>query len=93
LAKKASRQTANNKGVIMCKKEIIIKGLETLALKGTIPFCRSCFKKALAGRCLQCGTDDLMRLHEGQAVSMGWIGILLTPYYTVDKIDYLNFCY
>ena len=55
----------------MCKKETIIKRLETLALKGTIPFCRSCFKKAPTGRCPQCKTDDLMKLHEETGCEYG----------------------
>lgn len=36
--------------------------LEQLALKRSKPFCYSCYKEALTGRCECCGSDDLMRL-------------------------------
>ena len=55
----------------MYKKETIIKRLEALAFQGTIPFCYSCYIKAPTGRCPNCGTDDLMRLHEETGCEYG----------------------
>lgn len=44
----------------MDKKEIETN-LEKIAFARTTPFCYSCYEKAPSGRCLTCGSDDLMR--------------------------------
>ena len=49
--------------------------LEKLAFKKTMPFCYSCYSKAPTGRCVQCGSDDLMRELAGEGVEYGvdWV--------------------
>ncbi len=56
------------------KDEIQTK-LESLAFKKTIPFCYGCYKDAPSGRCLACGSDDLMRKLPGVGVEWGtsWV--------------------
>ena len=56
------------------KTEIEIK-LETLAFESTIPFCYACYIEAPTGKCLSCGSDDLMRLLSGIGVEYGteWV--------------------
>lgn len=59
----------------MSKKEIIYKGLTTLAFQESIPFCYGCYIKAPTGRCDNCGSDDLMRLIKGVGCEYGteWV--------------------
>ena len=38
----------------------IQKKLETLAYNRSKPFCYGCYEEAPSGRCLSCGSDDLM---------------------------------
>lgn len=53
----------------------ILEQLKTLALKKSIPFCYGCYKEAPTGRCVSCGSDDLMRLLPGVGCEWGtdWI--------------------
>jgi hypothetical protein len=53
----------------------ILKALESLAIASTKPFCYGCYKEAPNGRCLTCGSDDLMRLMEGVGCEYGvdWV--------------------
>ena len=46
--------------------------LETIAHKRTIPFCYLCYVDAPLGRCVRCGTDDLMRHLPGIGVEYGY---------------------
>jgi hypothetical protein len=56
-------------------KDELTKRLNTLALKVSRPFCYTCYKDALSGRCVTCGSDDLMRHLPGNGVEYGtgWI--------------------
>ena len=49
--------------------------LKAVASKKSIPFCYGCYKEARTGRCLNCFSDDLMRLVEGVGVEYGieWV--------------------
>jgi hypothetical protein len=49
--------------------------LTQLAMKRSTPFCYGCYKEALTGRCESCGSDDLMRLVQGDGCEYGtdWI--------------------
>lgn len=49
--------------------------LESVAFKRSKPFCYSCYKEAPSGRCLTCGSDDLMRLVPGVGCEWGvdWV--------------------
>lgn len=53
----------------------ILEQLKRLALKKSIPFCYGCYKEAPTGRCVSCGSDDLMRLLPGVGCEWGtdWI--------------------
>lgn len=53
----------------------ILEQLKELALKKSIPFCYGCYKEAPTGRCVSCGSDDLMRLLPGVGCEWGtdWI--------------------
>ena len=46
--------------------------LEKIADKRTIPFCYLCYIDAPQGRCVRCGTDDLMRHLPGVGVEYGY---------------------
>ena len=46
--------------------------LEKIADKRTIPFCYLCYINAPQGRCVRCGTDDLMRHLPGVGVEYGY---------------------
>lgn len=56
-------------------KQELLDRLNAIALKVSRPFCYSCYKDALTGRCLTCGSDDLMRHLPGSGVEYGteWI--------------------
>ncbi len=56
-------------------KDELMKRLNALAFKVSHPFCYCCYKDAPSGRCLTCGSDDLMRHLPGVAVEYGteWI--------------------
>ena len=56
-------------------KTEIQEKLEQLALKKSIPFCYSCYRQARTGRCITCGSDDLMRELPGVGCEYGtdWI--------------------
>ena len=49
--------------------------LKQLALKRSIHFCYQCYERAPSGRCLKCGSDDLMSEYPGHGVEYGqeWI--------------------
>lgn len=49
--------------------------LKSVAFKRSKPFCYSCYKEAPSGRCLTCGSDDLMRLVPGVGCEWGvdWV--------------------
>ena len=51
------------------------EGLQKLAFERTTPFCYHCYKDAPTGRCLTCGSDDLMRHMKGIGVEYGtdWV--------------------
>jgi hypothetical protein len=92
-------KTERNKETKM-KTEIETK-LEELALKKTIPFCYGCYKDAPTGRCITCGSDDLMRHLPAVGVEYGtdWVikNILeeeLTPV-DLDSAfeDFMRECY
>ncbi len=53
----------------------IHKKLKELAYKRSIPFCYQCYAEAPTGRCVTCGSDDLMRLLPGVGCEYGtdWI--------------------
>ena len=55
--------------------EELQKRLEAVAWKMSKPFCYGCYKEAPSGRCLACGSDDLMRLVDGVGVEygIGWV--------------------
>ena len=46
--------------------------IEKIAHKRTIPFCYLCYIDAPSGRCVRCGTDDLMRHLPGVGVEYGY---------------------
>lgn len=56
-------------------KEELMNRLTALAFKATRPFCYGCYKDAPSGRCLTCGSDDLMRHLPGVGVEYGteWV--------------------
>lgn len=56
-------------------KSEIYKQLEQLAFARTIPFCYGCYIEAPTGCCLNCGSDDLMRLIPGVGCEYGvdWV--------------------
>ncbi|MBL7688758.1 MAG: hypothetical protein JNJ49_12055 [Bdellovibrionaceae bacterium] len=66
----------------------IKKQLEELAYKRSIPFCYSDYMECPSGRCLKCGSDDLMRLVPGVGCEWGieWViqHILETELEAVD---------
>lgn len=51
------------------------KRLQAAALKASHPFCYGCYKRAETGKCLTCGSDDLMREVPGVGVEYGtaWV--------------------
>jgi hypothetical protein len=51
------------------------KRLEKLAYKKTIAFCYGCYVQAPLGKCVRCGSDDLMRELAGEGVEYGvdWV--------------------
>lgn len=53
----------------------IQKRLKSIAFKRTIPFCYGCYREAPSGRCITCGSDDLMRLLPGEGCEYGteWV--------------------
>jgi hypothetical protein len=53
----------------------IMSRLEKLAFRKTTPFCYSCYRAAPSGRCVSCGSDDLMRELAGEGVEYGvdWV--------------------
>ena len=55
--------------------EELQKRLEAVAWKKSKPFCYGCYEEAPTGRCLTCGSDDLMRLLDGVGVEYGidWV--------------------
>ena len=55
----------------MSIKQTIIKQLEALVFQETIPFCCLCHIKAPTGQCDNCGSDDLLRLHEETGCQYG----------------------
>jgi hypothetical protein len=50
----------------------LYKQLEEVAHKLTRPFCYLCYVDAPSGRCVRCGTDDLMRHLPGVGVEYGY---------------------
>lgn len=56
-------------------KEELFQRLTELAFQVSRPFCYACYEDALSGRCLTCGSDDLMRHLPGVGVEYGteWI--------------------
>ncbi len=79
----------------------ILKKLEAIAEDRTIPFCMSCYVKALKGKCPSCHSDDLARWMDG--VGLDWsldfaikyiLQEELTPIY-LDQVyeDSLRSCY
>lgn len=75
--------------------------LKELAYKRSIPFCYGCYKEAPTGRCMSCGSDDLMRLLSGVGCEWGTDWIVkhiikdeLTPVDTDEAFgDSVNQCY
>lgn len=70
----------------MNKEHPLYPQLEQLAWQRSKPFCYTCYRIAPSGCCLQCGSDDLMRLVEGAGCEYGleWViesivGENLTP--------------
>lgn len=65
----------NKECEIQPMKTELLKQLEVLALKRSIPFCYSCYEEVKTGRCLKCGSDDLMRKVDGVGVEWGtaWV--------------------
>lgn len=68
--------------------------LSELALKKSKPFCYTCYSVAPSGRCVKCGSDDLMRELAGNGVEWGveWIFPILlrdalTPVSVEDAFD------
>jgi hypothetical protein len=53
----------------------LIQRLEKLAYEKSTPFCYGCYCKAPTGRCVLCGSDDLMRELAGEGVEydVDWI--------------------
>ncbi|MFA5582610.1 MAG: hypothetical protein WDA09_00215 [Bacteriovoracaceae bacterium] len=51
-------------------KTEILKKLEQIAEDRTIPFCMSCYVKALTGKCPSCHSDDLAKWMDG--VGLDW---------------------
>ena len=53
----------------------IQKKLEQQALKRSVAFCYQCYRQAPTGRCVTCGSDDLMREMAGVGCEYGasWI--------------------
>jgi hypothetical protein len=45
--------------------------LDQLALKRSVAFCYQCYRQAPTGRCVTCGSDDLMR--EMAGVGCEWV--------------------
>ena len=43
-------------------KTDLVKRLEKIAYQESKPFCYGCYREAPTGRCIVCGSDDLMRL-------------------------------
>ena len=79
--------------------ELLAK-LHEHALRISKPFCYSCYELAPSGRCVKCGSDDLMRHVDGVGVEYGveWIvkDLLesLTPVDTDEMYDcWLRDCY
>jgi hypothetical protein len=75
------------------KSEIQVR-LENLAYKRTIPFCYSCYCRALSGRCELCHSDDCMRELAGEGVDWGVSWVLpillreaLTPVNTTECFE------
>ena len=48
----------------MSERETIYNQFTALAFQESIPFCYGCYKKAPTGRCDNCGSANLRRLHE-----------------------------
>lgn len=72
------------------EKTELLKRLEKLAYKRTTPFCYQCYAQAPSGRCVRCGSDDLMRELAGEGVEYGvqWvIGSLLRDELTPATVE------
>lgn len=57
------------------KIKTIQNRLNEIALKESYPFCYGCYKRAPSGKCISCGSDDLMRELAGEGVEYGleWV--------------------
>ncbi len=78
--------------------------LEQIADQRSIPFCYMCYIDAPTGRCVRCGSDDLMRHLPGVGVEYGYEWVIesllrdevdhLTEEYQEDLFsDYISACY
>ncbi len=62
--------------------------IETIANHRTIPFCYLCYIDAPSGRCVRCGTDDLMRHLTSVGVEYGYEWVIEhLLYQEVDEIS------
>lgn len=69
-------------------KSEIQKRLEAFAFQHSKPFCYSCYREAPVGRCLRCGSDDLMRLVPGVGCEWGidWV----IRHFTEERLSRVN---
>jgi hypothetical protein len=68
-------------------KDQLILRLEKIAFKMTIPFCYSCYKEAPTGRCVSCGSDDLMRLLQGIGCEYGVDWVIREIVKSIESVD------
>jgi rRNA maturation endonuclease Nob1 len=52
-------------------KEQLTNQLKQIAIYITTPFCYGCYVEAPKGRCIKCGSDDLMLLLPGVGCEYG----------------------
>ena len=68
-------------------KDQLIQRLDKIALHSTSPFCYGCYKEAPTGRCVHCGSDDLMRLMQGVGCEWGTTWVIKELVQEIDSID------
>ncbi|MDZ4661478.1 MAG: hypothetical protein SGJ18_07630 [Pseudomonadota bacterium] len=61
--------------------------LKKIAELKSKPFCYSCYTEAPSGRCVQCGSDDLMRLLPSVGCEYGFNWVIADILSEIENID------
>ena len=71
----------------MSHNDEIQEQLSQLAMNHSRPFCYTCYRTAPTGRCVTCGSDDLMREVPGVGVEYGgqWHSLMIQAHSFIDQ--------